>query len=253
MAPANRVISFPAGATAEVVVAAPDLDGEELLRRLDLPSPRGTVVLNGSTADLPPDLVEPLGEVIGAVARLAVARGLTVLTGATDAGIFSILGAAMDGRSAPLVGVAPAGLVSPPGESAEPQETQHRERLEPHHSHFVLVDGDEWGDETADLLALAAALGARAPSAALLCGGGAGAQAEAVGHCRAGRPILVIAGSGRFADDVAAAVSRHAGAGGSADPAATEIAEHGQVRVCRLVDGPQAIVDALVAALGAGA
>jgi hypothetical protein len=228
-----------------VVEATSDLDGEELLRRLDLPAPRATVIVNGSTTELRPDLVAPLGEVIGSVGDLAVAEGLTVLTGATDAGIFAILGAAMDGRSAPLVGVAPAGLVGRPGEGPSPDE--EKESLEPHHSHFVLVDGHAWGDETAALLALADALGARAPSAAVLCGGGAGARAEALGHCRARRPIVVIAGSGRFADELAAAVGQPEG---RSDPSLAEIAGRREVVLCRLEDGPTAVTDALSAALG---
>jgi len=243
----NRAVPFPAGARARVVSAAPDLDGEELLRRLDVPSPRGTVILNGSTTELHADLVAPLGDLITGVAELAVAEGLTVLTGATDAGIFSILGAAMNGRSAPLVGIAPAGLVSPPGDAAAPDDARERENLEPHHSHFVLVDGDHWGDETEALLALADALGLRAPTAAVLCGGGEGARVEALGHCRAGRPIIVIAGSGRFADELAAAVARPDDNG---DPSLVEITGGANVVVCRLEEGPTAVIAALTAALG---
>ncbi|MGI9023553.1 MAG: hypothetical protein ACR2HV_10065 [Acidimicrobiales bacterium] len=250
MTPADRAIPFPAGDRARVVEVAPDLDGEELFRRLRLPEPRGTVILNGSTAELRPHLVAPLGEVIAGVARFAVYHGLTVVTGATDAGIFSVLGSAMERRSAPLVGVAPAGLVGEPGEAPEPEPEQNpagRERLEPHHSHFVLVDGDEWGDETQALLALAGALGSRAPSAAVLCGGGAGARVEILGHCRAGRPVIVIAGSGRFADELAAAVSR---SGEGVDPAVAEMVDGGEVVVCGLEDGPAAVTRALSRALG---
>ena len=246
MAPADGGTSFPAGTRARVVEAPPALGGEELLQRLELPAPRGTVVVNGSTTELRPELAAPLGEVIAAVADLAVANGLTVLTGATDAGIFSILGSAMDGRSAPLVGVAPAGLVVRPGEQPSADETAARERLEPHHSHFVLVDGKAWGDETAALLALADALGARAPSVAVLCGGGTGARAEVQGHCRARRPVVVIAGSGRFADELVAAVAEPEG---SRDPALAEVA-CAEIVVCRREDGPAAVTAALAGALG---
>ena len=205
------------------------------------------MILNGSTTDLRPDLVGPLSEVIGSVADLAVAHGLTVLTGATDAGIFSILGAAMDDRSAPLVGVAPAGLVDRPGAAPAGEHGTNRQSLESHHSHFVLVDGDQWGVETPALLALADALGARAPSAAVLCGGGDGARTEVLGHGRAGRPIVVIAGSGRFADALAAAAAQP---DDRRDPDMAEIIGRSAVVVCRIEDGPPAITAALRAALG---
>jgi hypothetical protein len=76
--------------------------------------------------------------------------------------------------------------------------------LEPHHTHFVLVDGDAWGDETPALLALAGALARLAPSVAVICGGGAVTRTEVAGHQRAGRPIVAVAGSGRVADELPA-------------------------------------------------
>ena len=210
--------------TAQVVHTAADVDGDELLIALGLPPPRGTVVLNGSAAELDPSLATRLAEVVGrpGLAGLAERERLTVVTGGTDAGIFSILGQAMTTRSEPLVGVAPRSLVQPDGGVP----------LEPHHSHFVLVDGDEWGDETATLLALARALARQAPSVAVICGGGPVTRREALGHVRDGRPIVVLAGSGRYADELA-----------------RERVHTGDITVCALSDGADALVAAVLAAL----
>ena len=248
MTATEEVIRFPGGTTARALRVAADVDGEEVLRRLDLPPPKGTLVVNGSTAELNADLEDRLGLVIGqGVAGVALADGLTVLTGATDAGIFSILGPAMNGRSAPLVGVAPDGLVSWAGRRPALLGwlDRNREDLEPHHSHFVLVHGDDWGDETRVLLALAAALAARGPSGVVLCGGGAVARQEAVGHSRAGRSLVALAESGRLADDLAEAV----GLGRGEDPLIAEIVERGNVTVCPLSAGPEAVASAVRAAL----
>ena len=238
------VISFATGTAARAVYVPAGVDGEEVLRRLELPPPNGTAVVNGSTVVLAPELKERVRVVIGeGVARVALEDRLTVVTGATDAGIFTILGAAMTDRTAPLVGVAPRALVTWPGRRLPLLRflDRKRESLEPHHSHFVLVDGDEWGDETETLLALALALGARAPSVAVLCGGGMVARQEAVGHSRAGRPLVVLAESGRFADELAAAVN----AGGADDPLLAEIVQRGRVSVCPLAAGAAAIRTAL--------
>jgi hypothetical protein len=166
-----------------IVEARADAGGDELLAALGLPAPRATVVLNGTTAECDPAVAGVLAELAAAVKR----ERLTVVTGGTDAGIFRLFGAAMTEPTAPLVGVAP----------------RHRAgvALEPHHTHFVLVEGDAWGDETPALLALAGALGSLAPSVAVICGGGEGTRAEVAGHRRAGRPILAVAGSGGAADE----------------------------------------------------
>jgi len=233
-----RTISFPGGAISRVIETAQGVDGDTLLRRLEVPPPRGSLIVNGTTAPLGSGL-DGLGELLArGVADVAVSDGLTVVTGATDAGIFSLLGAAMAGATAPLIGVAPLGLVSWPD---RPPAGPDLEPLESHHSHFVLVEGQEWGDETGTLLALAQALGTRAPSAAVLCGGGEVARNETLGHVRAGRPVVVLAGSGRLADELAAAV---AGTLPPGDPSLTEMAG-GDLLVCPLSAGAEALAAAL--------
>lgn len=243
-----EAISFPIGTTARVLHVDPGADGEEVLQRLRLPTPRATMVLNGSTEKLSPELEERLRPVVGeGLAGLAL-KDVIVLTGATDVGVFSILGAAMEGRSAPLVGVAPDGLVTWPDRAPGPMRYRKRPRvdLEPHHSHLVLVEGAEWGVETPVLLALATALGTRAPSVVVLSGGGHLAREEALGHARVGRPMVVLAGSGRLADELALAVE----AGGADEPNIAEIVQRGNVTVCPLSAGPAALAAAVRVALG---
>lgn len=244
MNPVQRTISFPNRSSAFVVEAPAGASGDELLARLGLPPPRGTVIVNGSTADVaPPNRARVTDALVNGVAQVAVAERLTVVTGGTDAGIFAILGAALAHSSEPLVGVVPAHLVTWPGRHRHGDD---RTPLEPHHSHFVLVDGQEWGDETGTLLALATALAKVAPCVAVLCGGGAGARDEALGHSRSGRELVVIAGSGRFADELAQATRAIAPLD---DPVVAEILADGKVTVCRTgADGP-AIAEILHVAL----
>lgn len=184
-----------------VVVEVPaGIAGDDLVAALGLPAPRATVVLNGSTAFRDP----MVAGVLGALAEAVVRERLTVVTGGTDAGIFSLFGAAVGSPSAPLVGVVPRGAVA-----AEVVG------LEPHHTHVVLVDGDAWGDETPALLALAGALGRAAPSVAVICGGGTVTRAEAEGHRRAGRPVVAVAGSGGVAGELAGSGEAGAAVGGA--------------------------------------
>lgn len=183
-----------------------------VLAALGLPPTRGLVVLNGGTAEIDPALAVALRRLLGdELARVASEQRLTLLTGGTEAGIFAVLGEglAAAGRTAPCIGVAPVDLVTWPGRPGRPGDADDGERvpLEPHHSHFVLVEGASWGDETPMLGGLAAELSRAAPSVAVLASGGAVARSEVGYHVRQGREVLVLAGSGRLADDLAAAVA----------------------------------------------
>ena len=192
------------------------------------------IVLNGGTAELSDGLGATLRRSLGdGVARVALEERLTVITGGTDAGIFSVFGQALgDAPTAPCIGVVPAGRVTWPGRTRATVAPGEEERvpLEPHHSHFLLVAGDEWGVETEAMLSLCQALSLDRASLALLAGGGTGARREVLGHVRAGREVIVLAGTGRFADELAGVI-----VGGSApEPETAEIAARGLVTV---VDG----------------
>lgn len=237
-------IAFPTGVVARTVDVPADASGDDVLSRLDLPPPRGTIVVNGSTAPLERDVRDRLAEVVvHGVAKLAAHDGLTVVTGGTDAGVFRLLGPPLARAAAPVVGVAPRGRVSWPGMRSRAGFTE-LEPLEPHHSHFVLVEGDEWGDETGVLLALAGALAERAAVVAVLCGGGFVSRTEVLGHVRAGRPVVVLAGSGRLADDItrARALDERSRAG---DPQMAEIAGAPVVAVVPVGDGADAVAGVL--------
>lgn len=239
-------IAFPSGSTARVVEVGAGVDGADLVEALRLPRPRGTVVFNGSAAEIDHGLGEQLAAVVGEGGLAGTARRerLTVVTGGTDAGIFSILGRAMTNRAAPLIGVAPGRLVTWPGRLAARGAGVP---LEPHHSHFVLVDGEAWGDETEALLGLARALGGQGPSVAVVCGGGPVTRKEVLGHVRDRRPVVVLAGSGRFADELAAAV---AGEGEDLHPETSPIVRRGRLTICPIVGGGAALDQAVRAALG---
>jgi hypothetical protein len=69
----------------------------------------------------------------------------------------------------------------------------------------VLVPGRAWGDETPWLSATVAALAGPRPSVTVLVEGGDIALADVEASVAAGRRVVVVAGSGRTADALAAA------------------------------------------------
>jgi hypothetical protein len=98
--------------------------------------------------------------------------------------------------------------------------------LDPNHSHFVLVDGKEWGSETETLFELAAAF--NVPVLAILVNGGAIAKDELLQSVRRNWPVIVIEGSGRLADEVAGLKKEPSPI---EDPALAEIIEEGDLRI----------------------
>jgi hypothetical protein len=176
----------------------------EIVAALALPAPRALVILNGGTASLAHALQARLAAALAdGLARVVAEERLTVITGGTDAGIFHLFGEGLArwGRTAPCIGVAVAALVSYPGHPGG------EALLEPSHSHFVLTAGRRWGDETATMYALAAALARDCPSLAVFAGGGEIALREMQANVTQGRTMLLLAGSGRNTDAVLAAAA----------------------------------------------
>ncbi len=90
----------------------------------------------------------------------------------------------------------------------------------------MLVDGNEWGSETETLFELAAAF--NVPVLAILVNGGAIAKDELLQSVRRNWPVIVIEGSGRLADEVAALKEQPSQI---EDPVLAEIVEEGDLRI----------------------
>jgi hypothetical protein len=165
----------------------------------------------------------------------------TVVDGGTDAGVMRMVGRARAGAggSFPLVGVAAIGTVQVP-------DGPHREdaaALEPNHTHVVLVPGDSWGDETPWLSAVAGGIAGGQRSVTLMVNGGAIALNDAQESLAAGRPLIVLAGSGRSADEIAKARAGEDVGGQAGEVAASPLTS--------IVDAgnPGAILEGISAAL----
>ncbi|MGZ4314451.1 MAG: DUF4231 domain-containing protein [Gaiellaceae bacterium] len=220
-----RTTVLPSGDRAATLLVPQSARGSEIRSALRLGTPRGLLVLNGGTEELSAETDARLRSLLGdGLARLAVDRRLTVVTGGTDAGVFRLFGEGLGRRRrAPCIGVAPAALVAWAESDIAGGKTggANRVPLEPHHSHFVFVEGARWGDETEVMLSLVKALSATAPSLAVLANGGSVSKREVLGHVRADREVVVLVGSGRLADEIADVITGRAPAD---DPELAEIA-----------------------------
>jgi hypothetical protein len=140
------------------------------------------------------------------LAPLAQELGLIVADGGTDAGVMRLMGQGREEISGtfPLVGVSPDGLVKLPDDGNISTELTD---LESHHTHFFLVPGDQWGDESRWLARIASQIAGDYPSVTVLINGGSIALVDAIENLKVHRPLIVIQGSGRLADEIAEAVN----------------------------------------------
>jgi len=198
----------------------------EALAAAGIPTPSPVVVLVGGAGGLGNDVIGRLTRVFSLGLVPAIERaGAVAVDGGTDAGVMRLIGQARAAKSAAfrLVGVAAEGTVRLPGSRHRREDAAD---LEPHHTDFILVPGDDWGTEASWIALTATCLAGQAPSVTVLVNGGEIAYRDAQFSLEAGRPIMVIAGSGRTADEIAAAVR-----GEPSDPRAREIAASGLVSV----------------------
>src|SRR2546421_4390826 len=177
--------------------------GEELptaLHELGLRSGQPNLVLIGGASKMNVKELNGIRSLFveGLVPAIA-ALDATVIDGGTDAGIMQLMGQAraITGETFPLIGVTVAGKVT------TPDRIDHSGKgtfLEPHHTHFVLVPGTHWGDESPWLFRVADVLAARAASLTILVNGGENASGGVTHSVEGGPPLLVIRGRRRTDD-----------------------------------------------------
>lgn len=166
------------------------------------------------------------------IAPIAQELGVVVVDGGTDAGVMRFMGQARTaiGATFPLIGVAASGTIVlpelfPPRPDAAP--------LEPNHTHFVLVPGSNWGDESPWLARLASVISDGFPSVTIVVNGGEITLQDVANSVQADRPVITLDGSGRTADKLAAALR-----GDVTDSRAKQLIASGRVQAINIIKNP---------------
>jgi TRPM family ion channel len=218
------------------------------LEGLGLHPPRPTVVVVGGAAGLEEARMNGLRPLFADVIAPAMHRyGAVGVDGGTGFGVMRLFGEARGAGDAtfPLLGVVAAGpvqLLRRDGPSSHVPAT-----LEPNHTHFVVVPGQEWGAEAPWIARTATVLSGGAPSVTVLVNGGEIAYSDVRHSLEAGRPIVVVSGSGGTADVFADALAGGPGAGRVA-----ALVGSGLIHAVR-IDEPATLAEALTGVLGAAA
>ena len=171
---------------------------------LNLDGSYPVIVLIGGAIDSQNMAVTRLA--IQTIARTAENLRAVMLCGGTDMGIMAEIGQIRQQQhyKFPLIGIAPEELVAWPG---GPRSTKllwwgkKRWKLEPHYSHFILVPGSEFGDESPWIADMASLLSKGRRAVTILINGGEVSRKDIKLSLENGRPVIALRGTGRLADE----------------------------------------------------
>jgi hypothetical protein len=235
-------IDFGMGRTALAARIADTTELAAAIREFGLTAPRPVVVVVGGADGMSDEDAHRMWTVVkDSLLSIISAGGAVVVDGGTHAGVMRVMGQARDGF--PLIGVAVERTVVLPGRTASSADAAS---LEPHHSHFLFVPGTDWGHEAPWLARAATVVAGTAPSFTLLVNGGDTSVEDAWQSLQSDRPVLVLAGTGRMADRIAAARN-----GIRCDERVNGLADSPQVHIVDVSD-PDAVRERLIALLPAG-
>jgi hypothetical protein len=165
------------------------------LNELGIPHPKTVIVLVGGASGI--GLLDklPMRKAISIVAKLAEETQSIVLDGGTQAGIMKELGQQrINNRfSFPLIGVVFDKLIM----KEDPSSI-----LDPNHTHFFLIPGDDWGDESAWISKIATSIAGDKKSITILVNGGNISRTDVEYSLLENRPVFIMRGTGRLADEI---------------------------------------------------
>ncbi|MGB3204635.1 MAG: hypothetical protein WBB28_06570 [Crinalium sp.] len=222
-------LSFNDGQTATAATVSEVEELFDVLEQMGLLGSHPILVIVGGASQMSEAdfrLIQNL--FVEVLAPVAQRLGAYIVDGGTDVGVMRLIGNARHQINAqfPLIGVAPTRKVILPNQT---ESTDDAALLEPHHTHFILVPGNNWGDESPWIVQVATMLAGSAPSVTVLINGGEITFLDAANSIIVGRRVMVIAGSGRTADKLVCALN-----GEATDERAEKLAASGKLQTIDL-------------------
>jgi hypothetical protein len=239
-------IVFANNRSAKAALADAGAQAPDIIAALGIKSFQAVLLLIGGADSIAPQLEPKLIQLFGrGVARAAATVQSVIVDGGTAAGVMAMMGqgVADRGYKSSLIGVVPNALVQYPGSTGSGTTP-----LDPNHSHFVLVDGNAWGNETRMIFRLVDELKKNVPAVVLVVGGGAISRNEVLLAVRQNLPLIVVDGSGGFADEIAAAWKARPDL--PDEPVMAEIIADGNIAIHQVSDPVKGIERMIVSELG---
>jgi TRPM family ion channel len=191
----TRQISLKRDLTVRAANITEDKDIQVALTELEIPHPNPVIVLVGGAGGIGWLEKFPMRKAIKIIARLAEETHSIVVDGGTQAGIMTEIGKQRKHNkfSFPLIGIVFDSLLM----KKEPQSI-----LDPNHTQFFLIPGDDWGDESAWISKIATQISGDKKSITILVNGGQISKTDVGYSIMEDRPTFVMRGTGRMADEI---------------------------------------------------
>jgi len=172
-----------------------DREIQEALIKLEIPHPKPVIVLVGGAGGIGWLDKFPMRRAIAIVANVAEQTQSVVVDGGTMAGIMTEIGKQRKQKkfSFPLIGVVFDSLLM----KEEPKSI-----LDPNHTHFLLIPGEDWGAESAWISKIATAIAGDKKSITILVNGGDISKTDVEYSLLENRTTFVIRGTGRLANEI---------------------------------------------------
>ena len=202
----SQTIYFPPTSQTPVVFPNNHSELPQALSELHLKGPYPVIVLIGGEIDKKHAAVTQ--QAVQTISSIAQDLGVAVICGGTNMGIMSEIGHTRrrNHHKFPLIGIAPAELVTwPEGPKSTKFLWWGKERwpLEPHYSHFILVPGNTFGDESPWIVATATLLSQNQGAVTILINGGEVSRKDIELSLQHGRRVIALSHTGRLADELA--------------------------------------------------
>ena len=207
----TQTIRFP---NQQALCVFPDQPSDlmQAVSELGLDKKYPAIVLIGGNIDKEQAVVTRLA--IQSIAKAAEDMNALIVCGGTNMGVMAEIGMVrwQNHWKFPLVGITLEDLVTWPD---GPRSTKFlwwgkkRWQLAPHYSHFMLVPGSQFGDESPWITNAATILSNGQKSVTILINGGDVSRKDIELSLQNSRGVIALSGTGRLADELAAQPDRH--------------------------------------------
>jgi hypothetical protein len=169
---------------------------------------------------------------IQTISKIAEDMNALVICGGTDMGVMAEIGQirSQNQYNFPLVGITLEELVTWPGGPHNANFLwmgKKRWQLEPHYSHFILVPGSDFGDESPWIVEAATILSKGHRSVTILINGDEVSRKDVELSLEKERPVIALSRTGRLADELSRQPNRN--------KLITVAPAHGEARIVEVV------------------
>ena len=191
----TRQIPLDRSDMAMAVNISGNSDIQKAIDQLEIPHPNPVIVMVGGAGGI--GLLDrfPVRKAVGIIARLAEETDSIVIDGGTQAGIMTEIGKQrrQNRYTFPLIGVVYDSLLM----KEAPESI-----LDPNHTHFFLIPGNDWGDESEWISKIATSIAGYRRSITILINGGNISRTDVGYSLLERRPTFVLRGTGRLANEI---------------------------------------------------